>query len=343
MLAVKRLVLHVILYCLLTLGLAKEDEKYDPADNFRPNNVTGLPDFYTWVGSYYNATAEVDVKFAYQYLTPTDKVCPELRNFTRTFKYDAVLSVLEPGAWNGGNNSVIFWLTLMPQTSSPFDLSLLPQSFLYEKTNLSFPIYTAEPTPGGYWRPHNRVFPNEFNFTTTQVSSKAYNLTTTVKNSQNSNNVSNWGNVTMPTCNSTEWTNDYIFSMNRARSYFARDWDDFKFPEVSMQFDDKTANLTLDGTFYARPYRQSNMTGEPVGGSPEVIGHLSVRVAGVVDEYHSDALSLNESAPSWERTVGFESNPSNIGYGESDGSVGKMVSGSILTFMAVVSVAMVLF
>ncbi|GKU04923.1 hypothetical protein FLAG1_07660 [Fusarium langsethiae] len=334
MLAVKRIVLHVILCCLLTLGLTEEDEKYDPANNFRPGNVTGLGDFYTWVGSYYNATAEVDVEFAYQYLTPSDEVCTELRNFTTTFKYDAILSVLERGTWNGGNNSVIFWLTLMPQTSSPFNVSSLPQDFMYKSSNLSFPIYSADPTPGGYWRPH-KAFPDKFNFTTTQVSSGAYSLNGTVLNNGDGGSASGWGNVTMPTCNSTEWTNDYRFSMTSSRSYIAEDWDDYKYPEVSMQFDEKTANLTVDGIFYAKPHRQSNMTGQPVGGVPEVVGFVSVRFAGVVDEYHSDALSLNESTPLWERTVGFESNPSNIGYGESDSSAGKMVSGSILTFIVV--------
>lgn len=56
MFAAKRIVLHIILCCLLTLGLAKEDEKYDPADNFRPSNVTGLGSFYTWVGSWVSCT-----------------------------------------------------------------------------------------------------------------------------------------------------------------------------------------------------------------------------------------------------------------------------------------------
>ncbi|CAG2008929.1 unnamed protein product [Fusarium graminearum] len=343
MLAAKRIVLQAILCCLLTLGLAKEDEKYDPADNFRPSNVTGLGSFYTWVGSYYNATAEVDVEFAYQYLTPSDEVCPELRNFTTTFKYDAILSVLESGTWNSGNNSVIFWLTLLPQTSSSFNVSSLPQDFMYKENNLSFPIFSDDPAPGGYWRPHQKSFAPKFNFTTTQASSGAYSLNGTVLNNGDSGSASAWKNITMPTCNSTEWTNDYRFSMTTFESYFAEDWDDYKLPEVSMQFDDKTANLTVDGIFYAKPYRQSNMTGQPVGGSPEVVGYVSVRFAGVVDEYHSDALSLNESTPSWERTVGFESNPSNIGYGDSDSSAGKMVSGSILTPMVVVAfVAMAL-
>jgi hypothetical protein len=149
----------------------------------------------------------------------------------------------------------------------------------------------------------------------------------------------------MPVCNTTEWTDDYRFSMTNYRSYFAEDWNDYKYPEVSVQFNDKTANLTVDGIFYAKPFRQSNMTQhEPVGGSPEVVGFVSVRFSGVVDEYHSDALSLDKSTPSWERTVGFENNPSNIGYGESDSSAGKIISGPILTLMVVVlSVTMALF
>jgi hypothetical protein len=93
---------------------------------------------------YYNATAEVELEFAYQYLTPSDEVCPELRNFTGTFKYDAVLSVLERGTWNNGNNSVIFWLTLMPQTSPPFNVSSLPQDFIWKSPNISIPIYSVE-------------------------------------------------------------------------------------------------------------------------------------------------------------------------------------------------------
>ena len=31
--------------------LAKDDPKYDPTENFRPDNVTGLSGLYAWVGS----------------------------------------------------------------------------------------------------------------------------------------------------------------------------------------------------------------------------------------------------------------------------------------------------
>jgi hypothetical protein len=35
----------------LVTVLAKDDPNYSPAENFRPNNVTGLNDLYAWVGS----------------------------------------------------------------------------------------------------------------------------------------------------------------------------------------------------------------------------------------------------------------------------------------------------
>jgi len=41
----------VVLAGLLTLGLAEDKFEYDPLSNFRPRNITGLGDFYGWVGS----------------------------------------------------------------------------------------------------------------------------------------------------------------------------------------------------------------------------------------------------------------------------------------------------
>lgn len=121
------------------------------------------------------------------------------------------------------------------------------------------------------------------------------------------------------------------------RSWDVEDWDGFQYPEVSMQFDDKTANLTVDGAFHATPFLRANATEmePPVRGGPAVIGYMSVRFSGVLDEYHSDTLSLNGSTPSWVRTVGFGNDSSNIGYGESS-SARKAVSGPVLTLMAVI-------
>ncbi|KAL4732029.1 hypothetical protein ACLX1H_001034 [Fusarium chlamydosporum] len=312
--AIRRIVLHTILYCLLTLGLAKDDEDYDPASNYRPRNVTGLGDFYGWVGSYYNATAEVELTVAYQSLIPLNETCSELKNYTSIVKYDAILSVLERGPWNAGNNSFIFWMTLMPQTSSPFNVSSLPTNFMEESSNRSYPILSTDPTPNGYWRPRENAGPAKFNFTTDQVSDGAYNISSTLRYDE-SDSASYWGNVTLPTCNTTKLIGDYSLLMMDMRSWDVEDWDGFQYPEVSMQFDDKTANLTVDGAFHATPFLRANATEmePPVRGGPAVIGYMSVRFSGVLDEYHSDTLSLNGSTPSWVRTVGFGNDSSNIG------------------------------
>lgn len=124
-------------------------------------------------------------------------------------------------------------------------------------------------------------------------------------------------NFTLPVCNATYLTGDYSVGMSLAKWWNTEGWDEFRYPNVSVQFDDKTANLTLDGTFYANPYVQSDYTvgGGPTLGGPGVHGFIQVRFNGILDAYHSDSLSLDSNDPSWLRTVGFENNPANIGYG----------------------------
>lgn len=124
-------------------------------------------------------------------------------------------------------------------------------------------------------------------------------------------------NFTLPVCNTTYLTGDYNVDMSLAKWWNTEDWDGFQYPNVSVQFDDKTANLTLDGVFSAIPYVQPDywVMGGPTTGGPGVHGFIKVRFNGVLDAYHSDSLSLDSNEPSWLRTVGFENDPSNIGYG----------------------------
>lgn len=124
-------------------------------------------------------------------------------------------------------------------------------------------------------------------------------------------------NFTLPVCNTTYLTGDYRMSINRIAWWNTDDWDDFRFPNVSVQFDDKTANLTLDGTFYARPFVQRDyveLSGPTLDG-PGAHGFIKVRFSGALDAYHSDTLILDTDEPSWLRTVGFGNDSSTIGYG----------------------------
>ncbi|KAH7251035.1 hypothetical protein BKA59DRAFT_434707 [Fusarium tricinctum] len=343
--------LHIILCCLLTLCLAKDDENYDNSTNFRPRNVTGLGDFYQWVGSYYNATAEVELKpvfgdvwnetlFGPEY---TDNLCYKLKNSTHTAKYDAILSVLEKGEWNAGSNSVVFWLTLIPKSLAGFNVSSLGPDFMYssQSNGLQFPLFSVHPSPDGYWRPRDGKGPDLFNFTTSQTKSGAYNLSAIIDRNKAESYSSNL-NLTMPVCNTTELSGDYMISMQEFQSWQAEGWDDFRYPSMSIQFDGKTANLTMDAVFSATPYVQSNVSDwqGPTTGDPGAHGFIQIRVSGAIDAYHSDSLSLEDETPVWLRTVGFGNDSSNIGY---DSGAIKFSSGSTLAIVAIaISIAVVI-
>ncbi|KAF5671246.1 hypothetical protein FHETE_4216 [Fusarium heterosporum] len=317
--------LHIALCCLLTLCLAKDDEKYDNSTNYRPGNVTGLGDFYQWVGSYYNATAEVELKPVFGDVwneslygpNYTDNLCSELKNSTQIVKYDAILSILEKGRWNAGSNAVIFWLTLIPKSLSPFNVSSLGADFMISNhpVGLQFPLFSVQPTPNGYWRPKEGQGPDNFNFTTTLTKSGAYNISTTLLPNMRESYSSRL-NLTMPVCNTTELSGDYRVDVQENQSWDTEGWDDWNYPNISVQFDDKTANLTMNAVFSTNPYVWPNMSdlSTPTTGNPGATGFMQIRVAGLLDSYHSDLLSLNETTPTWLRTVGFGNESSNIGY-----------------------------
>ncbi|KAF5534283.1 hypothetical protein FNAPI_12434 [Fusarium napiforme] len=329
MLGFNRIVqLHAVLFFLLTLCLAKDDENYDNSTNYRPRNVTGLGNFYQWVGSYYNATAEVELTpifgdvwnetlFGANY---TDNLCPELKNSTQVTKYDAILSILEKGKWNAGSNSLIFWLTLIPKSSSGFNISSLGADFT--------------PSPDRFWRPKEGKGTDIFNFTTTQTKSGAYNISALLQRNEPEQYSSSL-NLTMPVCNATKLSGDYRIDIAEYRSWEEEDWDDFRWPNISMLFDDKTANLTMDAVFSATPYVWPNATfkwSAPTTGGPGAHGFIQIRVSGVIDAYHSDSLSLEDKTPVWRRTVGFGNDSSNIGY---DSAAIKLSAEFTISMMAV--------
>ena len=125
---------------------------------------------------------------------------------------------------------------------------------------------------------------------------------------------------------------------------------EYHYPKTSLQFDDKTANLTFNAFWIAYPDTQPDY--EEVVHNPSLptwrhhslIGRVSFTFSGVLDEYHSDILSLDNSLPVWQRTVGFGNNPANIGYGDTPDNGADRAIGRIgLALMAViVSIGIVL-
>ncbi|WXC54168.1 hypothetical protein SNK03_000173 [Fusarium graminearum] len=298
------------------------------------------------VESYYNATAVVELEFLFgrEYGKP---LCPQLENQTYTTNFDVILSILERGHWNSGDNTVIFLLTLLPQISPPFNVSNLTFENMWEwrYLGLSHPIYSVsffghqdhKSKSSGSWRPESGSSPDLFNFTTSQVSGGAYNISGTLYPHRDPGGPSYFGILSgLPLCDSTKQTDGALVTM-------MRDPDDealgeFQYPHTSIQFDDKTANFTLDASFQSTSNVHENSTSQGI----TVSGLLRVRFSGVLDAYHSDTLSLKGSTPTWLRTVGFSNDSSNIGYRES--SAGKLYLGialtSILSILVVITTAL---
>lgn len=146
----------------------------------------------------------------------------------------------------------------------------------------------------------------------------------------------------MPVCNTTELSGDYMISVQEYWPWQAQGWDDFRYPSMSIQFDSKTANMSMDAVFAAQPYLLSNVIdGEwPITGSPGAYGFIKLRVSGAIDAYHSDSLSLEDERPVWLRTVGFGNDSSNIGY---DSGAIMLSSESTLAMIAIaISIAIML-
>ncbi|RBR25714.1 uncharacterized protein FIESC28_01467 [Fusarium coffeatum] len=356
MLAFKQIFLSaVFLFSLITLSLSQEEKEeeekkeYDPTENRRPENVTGLGDFYSWVGSYYNATVEAEFVVDFTPYVEPHKQCEEVRNFSTTIKYDAILSVLEHRKENPGNNSLEFWLTLMPQASGPTNVSDFGAWWMRDGQNRSY-VFSAQPLDAPYYRLHTG--PDYFNFTTTQVTGGAYNFTETVAGLD----AATWQNMKVPVCNSTEYKDEWRVTILDQGYYFTQDeglWTgsvEYDYPKTSLQFDNKTANMTFAAFWVAYAIKQPNYhevvdnPSLPTWRHSSVIGRVSFNFSGVLDEYHSDVLSLENSSPVWQRTVGFGNNPANIGYGDTpDNGADRTIGGIGLALMAViVSIGIVL-
>ncbi|KAH8690102.1 hypothetical protein BGW36DRAFT_390215 [Talaromyces proteolyticus] len=305
----RRFLDYLFLLWLPLTVFAKDDPDYRPWSNFRPKNVTGLTGLYAWVGSYYNASTEIDFKPLIG-VTFNDTLCPNLKGFSGTKKVDSILTIAERGPYNSGKDSLNLWLTLIPPN---YNLSSVPyDSQIPFSSPLIWPILSSELT----WKQgENTTVPDNFNFTVSKTQQGSYNLSGTMQESLSSEDViSTVGNVTMSSCNSTEYTDDWRLDIWTYKWWDNQGWDAFTFPSLDVQFDNNTANLTLNGYFIAQNFVRTNATDwigpQEVGSS--IQGSIQIRFSGVIDAYHSDVMNLTGQNPVWLRTVGFGNNSLNI-------------------------------
>ncbi|PWY92999.1 hypothetical protein BO94DRAFT_460703 [Aspergillus sclerotioniger CBS 115572] len=282
---------------------AKDDPDFNPFYNFRPNNVT-LNGLYYWVGSYYNGTAHVeawpDAGLAANY----SSLCPPLANTTMTRQYDTVLALTEPSNYNYGFDPVNAFLTMWPSgfnfsslSTSPIEVYAVDYSpYLEFALYSSYPTYSLGPP---FWVVGDAN--NNFDWTLDPTHGPPYTLSSTIDN-YNGIGGDQAFLINGTDCNGTgeiEWS----FSPAALSSYANR--LALPNPTVDLQFDEKTANLSVQGYFYGSPYN----TGELL-----TVGKFRLSFSGVLDAYHSDVLVNNTATPTWLRTVGFNNNSQNVGY-----------------------------
>lgn len=147
---------------------------------------------------------------------------------------------------------------------------------------------------------------NSFNFTVENSKADTYNLSSTLGNSfysgsrfSGSKNI----NYNMTVCNGTKDLSWEGAILNKKL------WSDYNSnvtypdPTLDLQFDDKTANLTLRGYTMTSP-----SCGEKAKFCPAdviVYAEIQITFSGKIDAYHSDKLETDGATPKWEKTVGY--------------------------------------
>ncbi|KAJ5261060.1 hypothetical protein N7478_011655 [Penicillium angulare] len=309
-----RRAIYVLACCLLEplAASATADAKYNASVPFRPSNVTGLDDIYIWVGSYYNATTKIE--FIPEIGSSTNQsVCQSLQGQTFSAEYESFLAITERGPYNLGSNPVNALLTLWNSGANLSSLSTNP----WESSSLRWYI---ESSPWVDYANNNTTASDAstdsfvedvFNLTLSSGTKKApYNLTGIIKDADLM-----LASFTMDlkSCdNSTESSQNRMTLVDRDWSNDAG-WN-WTYPAVEIQFDNQTANFTLNGYAAGFPYLINPIDPTTTLGPDEVQGKIKVSFYGVIDPYHSDILVNTSSKPTWLRTVGFGNNSANIGY-----------------------------
>ncbi|EAU35344.1 predicted protein [Aspergillus terreus NIH2624] len=267
--------------------------------------------------------------------TINETVCENQKYRTIISKWPSIVSITERGTYDGGANPVNLFLSYYPDG---YNLSSLPygDQIIYGHTKLHWSIVSSRPTWSGSVLSDGAVEINDY-LTATKPSSSLFALNATLQGSLSGS----FDNITMPACNTTTETDYWHVQLSTSDWWGWRGFEDVTYPELLVEFDDQTANLTLEGYYRAAPYLQEEfeIAQRPTTGRNDLFGWVQVRFNGVLDAYHSDVLDVKASSPEWLRTVGFGNNSANVGYENGSPSVIPWLKGvgvvSLLTAMIV--------
>ncbi|PYH37344.1 uncharacterized protein BO87DRAFT_394330 [Aspergillus neoniger CBS 115656] len=197
-----------------------------------------------------------------------------------------------------------------------FNFSRLPGPSwdgLQEDASLKFAMFSSDPN---YQVDGKAV--NNFNWTLNPTQGPPYSLSSTLTEYDPQGG----GGSNLASCNGSDPMEWNLFpapwTVNGNGLYLPD-------PVLDLQFDGKTANLSLNGYFIGYDtVKEGTMTSTD---GMLVVGGIKVSFLGVLDAYHSDVLANNTATPTWLRTVGFQNNSLNVGYTSTASNVsrGKLV------------------
>lgn len=204
------------------------------------------------------------------------------------------------------------------------ELGLLGIAVFYVSHQPMIPMTTIETdilSPVYSYNSSSHKAETDFNISLQDTHSAPYSLSSTLTNYAGLSAAI----FNMTGCNSTETTRwaGYFISLGVEDDNIGYNWT-YPNPVLDVHFDGETANLTVEGYFEGTPIGRNGFNEDDLF----VPGKAKLSFSGVIDTYHSDVL-VNESAtPSWERSIGFGNDSSNIGYNGTNASASSSFQSS---------------
>ncbi|KAJ6030652.1 uncharacterized protein N7446_000285 [Penicillium canescens] len=288
-------------------ALGSEDVNYDPDENYRPRNVTGLDYYYyPWIGSYYNGSAV----FTISDVKPRDdrsdseieeegelELCGLLRNITYTWSYPAILAITETEPEDE-----------RPKNVNPIDVSLFTSysnftqyfSDYMDSSNMQtrdMPFVFESIEMSRYSFPTSRDTKPDFNLTVAEDTGNGLPFRVTGSSELEQNPLGTL-QMNMSTCSRTEgWWGVVPISLDD-------DLDDVSGvinPTLQLAFDDSSASFSI------RSWIVANTLAEEDEETPRISARLTIEFLGRIDAARSDVL--NEGTPvTWTPSMGFGNN-----------------------------------
>ncbi|KAL1844679.1 hypothetical protein VTK73DRAFT_2045 [Phialemonium thermophilum] len=278
--------------------LAFVDLNYDPNDNLRPGNITGLDySHYQYTGSYYNGTWSIDLKLKDRHASEYDQfsgdICGDFINETLHVELNGMVAVVKKSPKDPGANPVMLDLFFFEKGFN-LSSSISPQNYsVYQNfDSYSQAIGTSDRAPVWELRLIDRP-------------TRGYDVA-----GNHSADLALWQDLRF---NLTDECPAPAFPPQSDDAFLFRghliqpendtaldpDWADglVPVPSIESTFDDRVAYVDIVGYF---DVHSSNT---------ELVGELAASFVGDVDPVRSDQLLLGLDEPKWNATVGFEGQP----------------------------------